>query len=141
MVVVTAVAAVVAVAASSGGSVTRKRKNDIKTEKEEELDNVGGNGCGSDGDDDGDGSGGAWTAKPDSRADREEEGNDIASRHSRASIHLPKTTPLPLTPLSFRRHSSDPFKIDQSQPRPKNLRRSTACLRECVILDHVSARH
>lgn len=81
--------------------------------------------------------------EPDSRADRGEEGNDTAPHLLRASTYLPKTTPLPSTPLSFRRHSSDPFKIDQSQPRSRSGESSSldsACLHECVMLDHVSAR-
>lgn len=85
------------------------------------------------------------TTEPDSRiAEQTEEkrATTLLRVSWRASTRLPKTTPLPSTPLSFRRHSSNPFKIDQSQPRSGEsssldggvvpLRMCNVRLRECM---------
>lgn len=81
--------------------------------------------------------------EPDSRADRGEEGNDIAPHLLRASTYLPKTHTLR---HCYRRHCRFvgilriPSKSINRSLVPESLRHSTACLHECVMLDHVSAR-
>lgn len=75
-----------------GGSIVRERKSDGERERERDGGSYGGGG-----------GGGGGSQR------RKEEGNDI----SLGLRHIyPKTTP-----LSFPRHSSNPFEIDQSPPR------------------------
>jgi len=120
---------VVAVAASRES----EKAKDVRTEKEEELDNGGSNGGGS-GDSDGNGDGGG-------AAQTEEKRATTLLRVSRELRHIYQKLR-----HCHRRHCRFvdilriPSKSINRSPVPGSPFRSTACLLKCVMLGHVSAR-